>query len=82
MKEEEFQDQEYIEISHRSLRDGGNVIKAKDVEITGVAKISIEQDSHEGVKIILKKDAQENIKEIKFVCTCGETKSVLLDYSE
>lgn len=82
MKDEEFKDQEFIEINHRSVKEGGNVIKSKDVEILGTAKISIEQDQHDGVKIVLKKDAQENIKEIKFICTCGETKSVLLDYSE
>lgn len=82
MLEEEFKDQEFVEINHRSLKGGGNVIKSKDVEIIGKAKISIEQDVHEGVKIVLKKDAHENIKEIKFICTCGETKSVILDYSE
>jgi len=78
---EEFQEQTFKEISYRSISGSGNMIKADDAKIIGTAKISIEEDSHEGVKIILKKDANENIKEIKFVCTCGETKSVILDYS-
>lgn len=82
MKDEEFQDQEFKEINHRILKNRGNLIKAKDAQIIGSAKISIEQDTHEGVKIILKKDAEDNIKEIKFICTCGETKSVMLDYTE
>jgi hypothetical protein len=79
--EEEFQEQTFKEISYRSLSGSGNMIKAKDAKIVGTAKISVEEESHDGVKIVLKKDADENIKEIKFVCSCGETKSVLLDYS-
>ncbi|MFZ1290303.1 MAG: hypothetical protein WAR79_09435, partial [Melioribacteraceae bacterium] len=59
-----------------------NLITSEDVEIIGTSKISIEEESHEGIKIILNKDENDNIKEIKFVCSCGETKSVLLDYSE
>ena len=79
---EEFQEQTFKEITYRSLSGGGNLIKSDDAVITGTVKISVEEEGHEGVKIILKKDAEENIKEIKFVCTCGETKTVLLDYSE
>jgi hypothetical protein len=60
----------------------GNIIKSPNVNILGKAIISVEEESHDGVKIILKKDDKENIKEIKFVCSCGETKSVILDYSE
>ncbi len=79
---QEFQESVYREISYRENSFTGNLIKAEDVKITGTAKISLEEDGHDGVKIILKKDAHDNIKEIKFVCSCGETKSVLLDYSE
>ena len=78
---EDFQDIVYREISFSRIV-GSNLIKSEDSEITGSAKISIEEDSHEGVKIILKKDDADNIKEIKFVCTCGETKSVILDYND
>lgn len=76
-----FENMSFKEISHRDVPRSGNVIKSKDVKIEGVAKITIDEDSSDGVKIILRKDENDNIKEIKFVCSCGETKSVLLDYS-
>lgn len=79
---EEFKDNTYKEISYRNIDGSGNLIKAQDAQIVGSAKISIEEDSHDGVKIVLKKDEHENIKEIKFVCSCGETKSVILDYND
>ena len=59
-----------------------NVIKGSKATFIGKTKISVEEDSHDGVKIILKKDSKDIIKEIKFICSCGETKSILLDYSE
>ncbi len=58
----------------------GNLIKASDVEIKGYTKITVEEDEFEGVKIYLKKDANDVVKEIKFVCSCGQTKSIILDY--
>ena len=82
MKEEEFEEQTFKETTYRAIEGGGNIIKAEDAKIVGTAKITVEEDSHDGVKIILKKDAEENIKEIKFVCSCGETKSIILDYNE
>lgn len=78
----EFQDDTFKEINYRTLSGDGNLIKAEDAKIVGVAKITIDQDIHSGVKIVLKKDSDDNIKEIKFICSCGETKSVLLDYNE
>ena len=77
----EFEDIVYREMGFEKIV-GKNLILAEDSKITGSSKICIEEDSHEGVKMILKKDAQDNIKEIKFVCNCGETKSVILDYNE
>ncbi len=59
-----------------------NVIKAEDIQITGSSKISFEEDHAEGIKIVLTKDADDNIKEIKFICSCGQTKSLTLDYSD
>ena len=58
------------------------LIKAEDVQISGSSKICFEEDHAEGTKIILTKDADNNIKEIKFICSCGQTKSIALDYSE
>lgn len=79
---DEFADNIYKEISYRNTDLKSNVIKSGNFDIKGSTKVSIEEDSHEGVKIILKKDEHDNIKEIKFVCSCGETKSVILDYTE
>ncbi len=80
--ENTFEESVYREISYRESDVVDNVIKAEDVKLIGVAKIDVEEDVHDGVKIILKKDVNDNLKEIKFVCSCGETKSVLLDYSD
>lgn len=77
-----FNEEIFREISFNGSLENGNVINSDEIEIIGTRKITIEEESHEGVKIILNKDAEDNIKEIKFVCSCGETKSVLLDYSE
>jgi len=78
----QFNEAVFKEISYRNDSLSGNVISAEEVEIIGISKISVEEESHDGIKIILNKDENENIKEIKFVCSCGETKSVLLDYNE
>lgn len=79
---EEFQDEIYDDLSYRNINRDGNIIKKDDTDIKGKAKINVEEDAEDGVKIILKKDANNNIHEIKFVCSCGQTKSVILDYSE
>lgn len=59
-----------------------SLIRAEDVQIAGSSKIVFEEDHAEGIKIILTKDSENNIKEIKFICSCGQTKSLALDYSE
>lgn len=59
-----------------------SLIKAEDVQVTGSSKICFEEDHAEGIKIVLTKDTDNNIKEIKFICSCGQTKSLTLDYSE
>jgi len=80
-KDSKFEDYIYREIDYKVPKKG-NIIKAEDVIMSGMTKVSVEEDSHEGVKIIVKKDKHDTIKEIKFVCTCGQTKSIILDYSE
>ncbi len=81
-REDEFKDIPYDEINYREEGRVGNILKAGTSEIIGKTKISVDSDEHEGVKVILKKDEFDNIKEIKFVCSCGQTKSVTLDYEE
>ncbi len=79
---ENFEEPVYMEISADGGRKSLSFIKASEAEIIGKSKITVEEESHEGVKVILKKDANDAIKEIKFVCSCGQTKSIILDYSE
>ena len=77
-----FEDALFKDVFTKNKQRTGNLLKAEDVEIKGTAKISVEDDEMDGVRVILKKDANDSIKEIKFVCSCGQTKSIILDYSE
>lgn len=77
-----FDDNVYREISVDGSNSKSNVLKSGSAKLVGKTKISVEEEGHEGVKIIIKKDAEENVKEIKFVCSCGQTKSIILDYTE
>lgn len=69
-------------ISSNGLKKKKNVIKSEEIQIEGKTKISFEEDDIDGIKIVLNKDENNNVCEIKFICTCGQTKSILLDYSE
>ncbi len=69
-------------VSCKTDKYKSGLIKEEDVQVTGSSKICFEEDHAEGIKIILTKDADNNIKEIKFICSCGQTKSIALDYSE
>jgi len=77
---ETFEDSIYNEIEFVRTKKG--VIKAPQVKITGKSKISVEEEGHNGAKVVVKKDENDTIKEIKFICSCGKTKSIVLDYSE
>jgi len=82
MTSENFEEPIYREVNPDSTQKSGNVIKKAEVEMIGKAKISVEEESMGGVKFVIKKDENDNIKEIKFICSCGQTKAILLDYSE
>ena len=69
-------------ITSKNNKRKSKLIKAEDVQLTGSSKIHFEEDHAEGIKIVLTKDADNNIKEIKFICSCGQTKSIALDYYE
>ena len=77
-----FKEPLFREFSFSDDKTNKSFIKASEATIVGKTRISIEEESHDGVKVILKKDANDIIKEIKFVCSCGQTKSIVLDYSE
>lgn len=77
-----FNDMVYREILPNSEDSRSNLLKKGTAQLVGKTKISVDDESHEGVKIVIKKDANENVREIKFVCSCGQTKSIILDYTE
>lgn len=79
---ENFKEPVFREIGIDPGTKTGNVIKSSKANVIGKTKISVEEDGHESVKVILKKDEEDTIKEIKFVCSCGQTKTIVLDYSE
>jgi hypothetical protein len=79
---EQFEEYVFRDLSVPNSSSRKNLIKSSETKINGNIKVSVDEDSLEGVKIILKKDANDNIKEIKFVCSCGQSKSVILDYNE
>ncbi len=80
--EEDFKDIPYDEITYREEGRKGNIIKHDSAKIEGKVKLTFEHDELDDVKVILKKDENDNVKEIKFVCSCGQTKTVILDYDE
>ncbi len=56
------------------------VIKGDQIKVLGKVQVSFEEDALDNVKIVLNKDENNNIREIKFICSCGHTKSLILDY--
>ncbi|WP_297844556.1 hypothetical protein [Ignavibacterium sp.] len=69
-------------INSNGLKSGKNVIKSEELQLEGKTKISFEEDDIDGIKIVLNKDENNNVREIKFICSCGQTKSIILDYGE
>jgi len=73
-----FEDMSFEE--YKSPSRNNAVIKSENAHISGKVKFSIEADDHKGVKVIVKRDSNDTIKELKFLCKCGESKSIILDY--
>ncbi|MCK9210214.1 MAG: hypothetical protein M0P61_05175 [Ignavibacteriaceae bacterium] len=78
---EQFKEPVFREVSYDPGINTGNLIKSSNANMIGKTKITVEEDGHESVKVILKKDQDDSIKEIKFICSCGQTKTIVLDYS-
>ncbi len=74
--EDIYREYEYVK------KSSSNIIQASKSKIAGKTKISVAEDGKDNVKVMLKKDIDDSIKEIKFICSCGKTKSLLLDYFE
>ncbi len=79
---DQFEEALVKDIYSKNVENSGNLIKSSEIEIKGLVKITMEEDEVDGIKIFLKKDSNDAVKEIKFVCSCGLTKSIILDYSE
>jgi hypothetical protein len=76
-------DEMKFEILHSNRSNSRkNVLKSEQVKVVGKVQVTFEEDEIDNVKIILNKDENNNIREIKFVCSCGHTKSLILDYEE
>lgn len=56
------------------------LLKSNEIKVQGKTKVSFEEDGVDGIKVVLQKDSNDNLKEIKFICSCGQTKTILLDY--
>jgi hypothetical protein len=82
MTKDNFEDANLKDIYQKNKTCTGNLIKASNADIRGVSKISCEDDDVDGIRILLRKDVNDSIKEIKFVCSCGQTKTIILDYTE
>ncbi len=67
-------------LNSNTLSSKKKVIKGDQIKVLGKVQVSFEEDALDNVKIILNKDENNNIREIKFVCSCGHTKSLILDY--
>ena len=77
-----FEDVSLRDVFVNNKSKTGNLLKSDEVNIKGSLKIACEDDDIDGIRILLKKDVNDSIKEIKFVCSCGQTKTIILDYSE
>lgn len=79
--QDDFLEPIYDEITPLSS-SSKNILKASEINIAGSVKLSMDEGSHDDVNIFIKKDANDNIHEIKFICSCGKTKAIILDYSD
>lgn len=79
---ETFTENTYREVINNNSAKSGNVIKKEEITTSGKTKVELHEEQDEAVKILLKKDENDQVQEIKFVCSCGETKSIKFDYND
>lgn len=77
-----FVENTYREVINPNKSNSGNLIKKDNVQYIGGTKIESHDEHDDSVRVLIKKDEHEQVQEIKFVCSCGETKSIKLDYHE
>jgi len=77
-----FTENSYREVINSNSAISGNVVKKDNLTTNGQTKVEFHEEHDDSVKILLKKDENDQVQEIKFVCSCGETKSITLDYND
>ena len=77
-----FAENTYREVINSNSSKSGNVIKKNEITTSGQTKVEFHDEHDDAVKILLKKDENDQVQEIKFVCSCGETKSIAFDYND
>ncbi len=80
--ENKFTETVFSSVISSGISGKGKIVKNGQYKIAGKMKVEVMEESHDGVKIVLNKDENERIREIKFICACGRTKSLFLDYDE
>ena len=50
-----FNEEIFKEVTYNGSSRNGNILNSDEIEIVGSRKITIEDESHEGVKIVLNK---------------------------
>ncbi len=79
---DKFTETVFSSVASTSRGGKGKIVKNGGYNLKGKMKIEVMEESHDGVKIVLNKDENDRIREIKFICSCGQTKSLFLDYDE
>lgn len=77
-----MQELSFQNINGNGKRISKSFLKAEEFVVEGNTKITFEEDDMDGIRIMLEKDDSDGVRGIKFMCSCGHTKSVILDYSE
>lgn len=79
---EEFTDlAAYTKINTPGIRSGDNVIKRVHVVHSGVEEIHRDTDNHTSPDIVVHRDG-DVVVAIDFVCKCGHSASIRLEYDE
>ncbi len=78
----EFKEPLFREFEFTAENTQRGVIKSSRVVLKGKSRVTVEEESENGIQVILKKDENDTLTEIKFICSCGQTKSLVLDYTE
>jgi hypothetical protein len=65
--------------ARRTAAPPANIIKARSVTVTGTRQVEVPAATADEPRVILHRDGEE-IQQIEFVCTCGKTASLHIQY--